>query len=195
MTLESDAKFKENLICGLENNMRKLANIRQSTWKSQNWDFDGIFCPKLKIYELKIYRGGMCHDNEEWYKNWRTNWLVVSKPTWGIWQIVTWALENLKHLHFNGLLLIKVFNVWDKKVQRDILIYIWWNWKLMQNLKENWLVFSKIIWKICRIFFHRLKSNFIFESKMTELNQNKNSKQPDQPDAAWKLYSTLEINE
>ena len=31
MTLESDAKFKENLICGLENNMRKLANIRQST--------------------------------------------------------------------------------------------------------------------------------------------------------------------
>ena len=32
--------------------------------------------------------------------------------------------------------------------------------------------------------FHRLKnSNFILESKMAELNQNKNSKQPDRPDA------------
>ena len=31
--------------------------------------------------------------------------------------------------------------------------------------------------------FHRLKnSNFILESKMAELNQNKNSKQPDRPD-------------
>ena len=32
--------------------------------------------------------------------------------------------------------------------------------------------------------FHRLKnSDFILESKMAELNQNKNSKQPDRPDA------------
>ena len=32
--------------------------------------------------------------------------------------------------------------------------------------------------------FHRLKnSNLILESKMAELIQNKNSKQPDQPDA------------
>ena len=32
--------------------------------------------------------------------------------------------------------------------------------------------------------FHKLKnSDFILESKMSELNQNKNSKQPDQSDA------------
>ena len=44
--------------------------------------------------------------------------------------------------------------------------------------------------------FHRLRySDFILESKMAELNQNKNSKQPDRPDAVWKLYFTLEINE
>ena len=43
---------------------------------------------------------------------------------------------------------------------------------------------------------HRLKnSDFILESKMAELNQNKYSKQPDQPDAVWKLYFTFEINE
>ena len=33
-------------------------------------------------------------------------------------------------------------------------------------------------------------SNFIFENF-----QNKNVKQPDRPDAVWKLYFTLEINE
>ena len=32
--------------------------------------------------------------------------------------------------------------------------------------------------------FHMLKnSNFILESRMAELNKNKNSKQPDRPDA------------
>ena len=44
--------------------------------------------------------------------------------------------------------------------------------------------------------FDRLKnSDFILESKMVELNQNKNSKQADRPDTVWKLYFTLEIIE
>ena len=44
--------------------------------------------------------------------------------------------------------------------------------------------------------FHRLENdNFILESKMAELNENKNSKQPDRLDAVSKLYFTLEINE
>ena len=42
----------------------------------------------------------------------------------------------------------------------------------------------------------RLKiSNFILETKMVELNQNKKLKQPDQLHAVWKLYFALEINE
>ena len=41
--------------------------------------------------------------------------------------------------------------------------------------------------------FYRLKnSDFILESKMAELNQNKTSEQPDWLDAVWKLYFTLE---
>ena len=31
----------------------------------------GFFCPKLKMHGLKIFWGVMCHDNEEWCKNWR----------------------------------------------------------------------------------------------------------------------------
>ena len=65
MTLKSDAKFEVKLICVLQNNMRSFANFYQSTRKSQNWDFDGTFYPKQKMYELKFYRGVMCHDNEE----------------------------------------------------------------------------------------------------------------------------------
>ena len=126
-------------------------------------------------------------------QNLKRNWLVSSKLTWGIWQILTRALENLKNFHFNRLFLINVCNVWAKEVQRS---YIWWHWRLMQNLKENWFVLSKMTWRICQIFVHRLKnSNFILESKMAELNQNKNSKQPDRPDPAWKLYFILELNE
>ena len=47
--------------------------------------------------------------------------------------------------------------------------------KLSCTLKNNMRNLAK---------FHRLKNNdFILESKMMELNQNKNSKQPDQSDA------------
>ena len=46
------------------------------------------------------------------------------------------------------------------------------------------------------VSFYRLEnSDFNLESKMAELNQNKNSKQLDQPDAQRKLYFILEINE
>ena len=40
-------------------------------------------------------------------KNLRRNCLVVSKATWGIWQILTWGLKSPKSFHFNGLVLSK----------------------------------------------------------------------------------------
>ena len=56
MTLESDAKFGEKLTCGLENNMRNLANFHQST---RNWDSKlgllwGTFIPSRKFMSLKF---------------------------------------------------------------------------------------------------------------------------------------------
>ena len=45
-------------------------------------------------------------------------------------------------------------------------------------------------------YFYRLKnSDFILGSKMAELNQNNNSKQPDESDSVWKLYFNSEIDE
>ena len=48
MTLKNDAKFEETLTCGLEHDVRNLANFPHSTQKSQNWDFDGIFIYKVE---------------------------------------------------------------------------------------------------------------------------------------------------
>ena len=62
--------------------------------------------------------------------------------------ILSRAFENLKNLLFNWLLWPK-YMCQLKKVQRS---YVWWHWRLMQTLKENWLVLSKMtwgIWKIC----------------------------------------------
>ena len=39
-----------------------------------------------------------------------------------IWLILTQALTCLKHLHFNGFSLTKVYNIWAKKVQKS---YVW----------------------------------------------------------------------
>ena len=66
------------------------------------------------MYEFKIYRGVLCPDIKEWCKIWRGIDVSV--------QNLTWALENLKNLHFNGLLLNKVHNIWAKKKYREVLL-------------------------------------------------------------------------
>ena len=53
-----------------------------------------------------------------------SNWPVSSKLTLGIWQILTWALENLEDLHFNGLLLTKVYNGWAKISTEDLCLMV-----------------------------------------------------------------------
>ena len=87
-------------------------------------------------------------------QNLERNRLVVSKLTWGSWQILTRALEGLKNFHFNGLLLNKAYIVWAKKVQRN---YLSWQWRVMQNLKKNWFVVWKMTWGIWQIFTRSLK--------------------------------------
>ena len=52
----------------------------------------GSFCSKYKMHELKIYRGVMHNDTEEWWKVWR--WIALSFQNWQVFDKV-W-LENLK---------------------------------------------------------------------------------------------------
>ena len=129
----------------------------------------------------------------QWKKvqNWRRNWLVFSKLARGIGQILNRALKNLKIFNLMGLFWPKYTMLELKKLQRS---YIWMHLGLMQNLRENWFVLCKMPWRICQIFFHRLKNcNFILGSKMAKLSQNKY--RPDWSDAMWNLCFNLEINE
>ena len=65
MKLNIDADFEGKLTCAFKNDMRNLANLHQSTFESLTiGTFIGCFYPKEKMYELKIYREVMCHDNE-----------------------------------------------------------------------------------------------------------------------------------
>ena len=68
----------------------------------------------------KKYSGVIFHDTEGWCKIWRKIDLWIAKLTWGIWQILTWALESLKKFHFNVLLLSKVYILWAKKSTNEL---------------------------------------------------------------------------
>ena len=57
MALNIDAKFEAKLACDFKNDMRNLTNFHQSTQKSQNLDFDGIFLSKIEnVMSLKFLR-------------------------------------------------------------------------------------------------------------------------------------------
>ena len=120
----------------------------------------------------------MCHENEEWCRNWSE--LDLSIQNW-YEEFDDFSPEHLKiskMCTLMGYFWPKYIMFELKKVQRS---YIWLHWRLIQNLKENWLVLSKITWKIWQIFVHMLKSSKCF--------------QPDWQDTVWKLYFTLKINE
>ena len=107
----------------------------------------------------------MCHENEEWCKNWREIDLLFYNWYEEFDEFLPEHSKVSNIYTLMGPFFIKVYNVWTRKVQSN---YLSWQWILMQNLKENWLVLSKMTGRIW---------------------------QPDQSEAVWKLYFTLEINE
>ena len=141
MKLKSDEKFEEKLNCGLEDDMRNMANFHQSTWVSKLgfwWDpliqNRKSMCLKF-IEELCIMT---MKNDAKFEKELTCRFKIVS---WQIWEILTQALESLKNFHFNAILLSKIYIVWDKKVQRS---YLLWHWKGIQNLERNRLVLSNL---------------------------------------------------
>ena len=66
MALNIDATLEGKLTCAFKNGMRNLASFHQCTFESlESGTLMGSFYPKYKMYGLKIYRGVLCHDNEE----------------------------------------------------------------------------------------------------------------------------------
>ena len=65
MTVNIYGIFQGKLTCVLKNDMRNLAIFTRALESLKIVTLIGFFCRKLKMYEFKIYRGFMCHDNEE----------------------------------------------------------------------------------------------------------------------------------
>ena len=138
-------------------------------------------CMSLKFTE-ELWIMAMKNDAKFEYE--LTNWLVVSKLTWVVWPILTWALKSLWKLRFNGILLKKVYNFWAEKNTEELCLTA-----LKIDAKYEGKMTCAFKNEIRNLVnFHRLKdSYFILESKMAELDQDKNSKQLDRPDAVRKL--------
>ena len=133
MTLKSDENFKK-LTCSFIN-MMNFVNFHPTSQKSGNFTSMAYFCPTYMRFELKKYRGVIFHDTEQWSKIWMNPDHVVSKMVWGIRWTFTRPLKVWKIVHWWAV--SKAFNVSAKKFRRN---YVSWHWKLMQNLKENWLL-------------------------------------------------------
>ena len=82
--------------------------------KSENWNFDGVLLSKVENVWAWNLQGIFGSWQLRMTQNVKRNWLVSLKLTWGLWRILTRALENLKNLHFSGHLLNKVY-VWAIK--------------------------------------------------------------------------------
>ena len=137
------------------------------------------------MYVLKIKV--ICHNNEEWYKNWRGTDLSFFKLTWGT---LTRALEKIcvliaslwpKYIMFelqkyrgvifhdteeyanfeekltlglkNDMRILTNFHQSTWKCQNwdfdpFVRSYVSWQWRIMQNIKRNWLGISKVTWGI-----------------------------------------------
>ena len=155
MTLKIDEKCVEELTCRFKIDIRNLTNCDPSTRRSKKITFIGLLLRSVMLFELKKFRGVTHHGTEEWCKNWRG----IETDMRNLTKFETQALKSLKNVQFYGFHLNKVCIVWPKKVLR---IYLSWQWRVLQNLKKNWLVVWKMAEEIWQILTWALKSLKIF---------------------------------
>ena len=145
MTMQGDAKRNAKLTHGLKNVSKNLVNFLASSRKSENLHFDGLLLYKAyKVFVEKV---------QKIYVSWQ--WRVTQSLKKN-WLLVNFTASNGKpeNLHFDVLLLSKVYHVWAKKKQRS---YVTGHWRKMQNL-NNELCFEKWHYKFDKFWPNTRKS-------------------------------------
>ena len=102
--------------------------------------------------ELKKYRGVMFEGTEYWCKIWRKIDLCFQKWREKFSKFSPEQVWNSKIWTFIGSFYPKKNEL---KIYRGVVSC---QWKMMQNLKRNWLVSSKLTWGIWRILTRALKN-------------------------------------
>ena len=122
----------------------KFQTFNCSRKSPSNLYFDRLLL--LKVYKIIVKKVQRSSASWPWrvVQNLKKNWFFVSKMT-RIWWILTQAVGSLKKFHLDWFLLCKAFNVCPRKLKRS---YISWYWRLVSNLKKNWLVVWKMTWEI-----------------------------------------------
>ena len=142
MTLESDAKFKEKLAFGFKNDMTNLVNFNASSGKFQNLLFDvQLLSMAYKVSAEKVQKSYLL-----WH--WRViqtlkkNSRLVWKMTWENLMNFNSTSEKFENLHFGGIFLSKVCNVWAKITQTSCSVKkgLWF-----QKWQEIWWIFTQVV--------------------------------------------------
>ena len=107
------------------------------------------------MFELKKYRGLIFYDTGEWCKIWRKSdlWFQNDMGNLANFHQSSGKFENWD---FDGILLSKLENVWAKNLKGSYNEE--WQWRMIQNLKRNWLVSSKLTRRIWRILIRALEN-------------------------------------
>ena len=142
--------FSSNLIVLWTKRAHQRAKFQ--TFEISNLFFDRLFL--LKVYQISTKQVQRSHASWRWrvMQNSKKNWFVVSEIT-RIWWILTRALKVSTICTLIGSFCAK-YIMFDLKSSEDLS----WNWRLMQNLKKNWIVVPKMTWGICQIFIRALES-------------------------------------
>ena len=124
----------------------KVQNFRLSTSNFTKFTyFDRLLFLKVyKILAQKVDTEELCLMTPKIYAKFEEKLICCFKNDRNLANFDL-STRSLKNLHCYWFLLCKIFNVWPKKVQRS---YLSWHWRVMQNLKKNWLVVWKMTWKI-----------------------------------------------
>ena len=112
MTLKGDAIFKEKLTDGLKNDIRNLVNLPENCRKSENLHFDGLLLSaayKVAAKKVQMKLSLMPLNSDPNFEEKLTFRLKNDMRNWVNFNASSGKSENL---HFDGLLLLKVCNVW-----------------------------------------------------------------------------------
>ena len=78
----------------------------------------------LPFFYTKTYRRVISHDTEEWSKLWRDTDFYLKNDMRNL-VIFNASSEKSENLHFDGLRLSKVRNIWAKKNAEDLCCEKW----------------------------------------------------------------------
>ena len=124
--------------------------LTQAPKSLNNSHFNGLLL--TKVYNVWVKKVQRSYLSWHWrvMQNLKKNWHVAWKKTWGIWQIFIRALKVSKL----GLW-------WDPSIQSRKYTTLKFTdelWRMMENLKRNRLVVSKLAWGIWLILTRALKN-------------------------------------